>query len=386
MDGMKNSRPIRVLVCFGTRPEFIKLYPLILMLRQHADFHVKICSSGQHQHLLEPLKRLFDIEFDYELGVLKEGQHLANLFASVLTGVDAILSSFAADCVIVHGDTVTTIASALGGFFRGIPVAHVEAGLRSGSLAKPFPEEMSRKAIASFATWNFAPTKKARLNLLAEGVADQSIFVTGNTIVDTIKVLEERYKLDSLKNEWVSRLGSNIFDTFDSDFVLITLHRREIWGEEFNRILMDLRLIMEHYSQFSFVWPVHPNPTIRASVDKILGTVKNLQIVKPLEYDEFYILLRNCKVVLTDSGGIQEEAITLGKPIAVLRDTTERTEAEQLDWFVLAGTKPMMMKDNIFRLLDSYLTGPKTAQPSFIFGSGEASKSIVEILRSCFHE
>ncbi len=367
----------RVLVAFGTRPEAIKMAPVIQELRKARSFTTKVCVSAQHRHMLDQVLAIFDIKPDFDLDLMRPDQQLAELTAGVLCGMRDLYREWRPDLVLVQGDTTTTFASSLAAFYENIPVGHIEAGLRTGNKSAPWPEEVNRSLTGILSTFHYAPTEGARRNLLAEGVDSQSIVVTGNTVIDALRDVVCRFKTNP-------RLMSSLEQQFaylDSQrrLVLVTGHRRENFGEGFERICQALRTLAER-DDVEIVYPVHLNPNVRKPVHQILGKVRNIHLIAPQEYLPFAYLMQKCFLIITDSGGIQEEAPFLGKPVLLMRDTTERPEAVEAGTVKLVGTNAQTILNEANRLLDdraAYIGMSKTINP---FGDGFAAAKIVEHL------
>jgi UDP-N-acetylglucosamine 2-epimerase (non-hydrolysing) len=378
---MRRAPRRRVLFVFGTRPEAIKLAPLIARLRRHRAFCCRVCVTGQHRELLRPVLRLFGIAPEHELNVMRRGQTLGGLTSRILHGVDGVLNTVAPDTVIVQGDTTTTLGAALAAFYRGIPVAHVEAGLRTGRMDSPFPEEANRRVTGALATWHFAATPAARANLLREGVPERSIVVTGNTVVDALRGLEARIAIDPQVRERMRRRFPWLRELKDGAkrLLLVTAHRRESFGAGIDGICSALRQVAER-RDVRVVWPLHLNPDAHGPVQRILGVCPGVSLVPALDYLSFVYLLLRSFVVLTDSGGVQEEAPSLGKPVLVLRAVTERREAVDAGVARVVGTCATTIVHEVERLLSddgSYeaMTGARD-----LFGDGQASARIERAL------
>jgi UDP-N-acetylglucosamine 2-epimerase (non-hydrolysing) len=369
-----------VLVVFGTRPEAIKMAPLVLGLRARPrDFEVIVCVTGQHRQMLDQVLEIFNITPDIDLDLMKPNQEMADVTASILIKISEVLKDTKPDLVLVHGDTTTTLATSLGCFYQGIRVGHVEAGLRTGNLHSPFPEEFNRQVVSLIADLHFAPTETCRLNLLNEGVDPEEIFVTGNTVIDALFWTLSKIKDDStLREAVIEDLDKKLQFKWQSErFVLVTGHRRENFGEGFQEICLALSDLSEKYPKLQFIYPVHLNPNVHEPVFRILGKHKNIALIAPLDYLSFSMLLRNCLFVLTDSGGIQEEAPSLGKPVLLMRTTTERPEG------VLAGTTELVgaNREQIVRsaslLIEDEEVFQRMANSVNPYGSGNSVESIL---------
>ena len=326
----------KILLVFGTRPEAIKMAPLVKLLQAQPAFNVKVCVTAQHRQMLDQVLHLFDIQPDFDLNLMKPGQDLYDITSGVLLGLKPVLAQWQPDAVLVHGDTSTTFAASLAAFYQRIPVGHVEAGLRTGNLYSPWPEEANRKLTSALAQWHFAPTATSRSNLLHEGVASEKIHVTGNTVIDALLQVREKIVTDAFMRQ-----------QFEKDFgfldpakrlVLVTGHRRENFGEGFENICQALAHIAKTHADVQVVYPVHLNPQVQEPVKRLLAGIGNVHLIEPLDYLPFVYLMDRSTLILTDSGGIQEEAPSLGKPVLVMRDTTERPEAVDAGTVRLVGT------------------------------------------------
>lgn len=381
----------KVMLVFGTRPEAIKMAPLVKEFQKHPEsFKTIVCVTGQHREMLDQVLKIFDITPDYDLNIMKQGQDLYDVTARVLTGMRDVLSESQPDAVLVHGDTTTSTAAALAAFYKQIPVGHVEAGLRTHDIYSPWPEEMNRQITSRIAAYNFAPTALSRQNLLDEGVAPDSITVTGNTVIDALRWVVSRIDEDPALAEGQARvLKYSGYDTDriadDRRLVLITGHRRENFGEGFINICKAIRDLACKYPYVDFVYPMHLNPNVRQPIHEVFGEdlscFDNLFFIEPLEYLSFVYLMGKASIVLTDSGGIQEEAPGLGKPVLVMRDTTERPEALEAGTVKLVGTDYDKIVTEVSRLLDdpsAYESMSKAVNP---YGDGEACGRIVDKIR-----
>lgn len=382
----------KVMLVFGTRPEAIKMAPLVKEFQRYAEeFDTVVCVSGQHRELLDQVLSIFDIVPDYDLHVMKQGQDLYDITSRVLLGMRDVLRESKPDVVLVHGDTTTSMAAALAAFYQQIPVGHVEAGLRTHNIYSPWPEEMNRLITGRIATYNFAPTQLSRQNLLNEAVKDDSIFVTGNTVIDALhwvvdKIREEKTLSQSLAEE-LRRGGYDTSRLADGKkLVLITGHRRENFGEGFLQMCRAIKTLTERYPEVDFVYPMHLNPNVRKPIHEVFGEkldgLKNMFFIEPLEYLCFVFLMEKAHIVLTDSGGIQEEAPGLGKPVLVMRDTTERPEAVEAGTVRLVGTDYDAIVDNVSTLLDNQDVYNRMSQAVNPYGDGYACSRIVEALRN----
>ena len=378
----------KIMLVFGTRPEAIKMCPLVKELQKHQDiFETIVCVTGQHREMLDQVLGIFDVKPDYDLNIMKQGQDLTDVTARVLTGLRNVFRECHPDIVLVHGDTTTSTAGALAAFYAQIPVGHVEAGLRTHNIYSPWPEEMNRQITGRISTYNFSPTPLAEQNLRKENVHG-NIYVTGNTIIDALQMVVNRLKTDDkLRSEQdnvlmdagydISRIGNN------RRLVLITGHRRENFGEGFIRMVTAMKDLSEKYPEVDFVYPMHLNPNVRKPIHAVFGeelTRPNFFFIEPLQYLEFVHLMSQAYIVLTDSGGIQEEAPGLGKPVLVMRDTTERPEALESGTVHLVGSDYDKIMNEVSVLLDDEFAYRKMSQAVNPYGDGKACKRIVKIL------
>lgn len=376
-----------VVVFMGTRPEGIKLAPVIRALDTDPNLDVKVVNTGQHREMLAQVVDLFGVRVDLDLQVMSPGQSLAELTARLISGVDEVLDSTAADLALVQGDTTTVLAASLACFYRHVPLGHVEAGLRTQNLRSPFPEEANRVVASVLAEHHFAPTTGARDNLLAEGVDESRVHVTGNTVIDALLLEVTRQESDQVRRDIQRSLGGHLDpDWASSPFVLITGHRRESFGSGFGRICDAIGRLAERFADHRFIYPVHLNPNVQEPVRRILGDLPNVDLIPPQPYAEFVALLQGCRLVLTDSGGVQEEAPSLGKPVLVMRDTTERPEGIEAGVVELVGTEVDRIVDCTTRLLtheDDYERMSRAANP---YGDGRASQRIAAIVRQALSQ
>lgn len=379
-----------VMLVFGTRPEAIKMCPLVNEFRKYpSEFRVVVCVSGQHREMLDQVLDIFSVVPDYDLNIMKQGQDLYDVTCNVLTGMRDVLNEVRPDIVLVHGDTTTSTAAALAAFYQHISVGHVEAGLRTYDIYSPWPEEINRQITSRIATYNFAPTGLSRLNLIGEHVAEHTITITGNTVIDALDFIIDKLNSDkTLELRQHELLKSAGYDTtrLDSErkLVLITGHRRENFGDGFNRMVSAMKDLSEKHPGVDFVYPMHLNPNVRQSIHEVFGdnlVRSNFFFIEPLQYIEFVCLMEKCTLVLTDSGGIQEEAPALGKPVLVMRNTTERPEALSAGTVKLVGTDYNLIMSEVSRLLDDreyYDNMSKAINP---YGDGHACERIVNTLR-----
>lgn len=375
-----NDRRIKTLCVFGTRPEAIKMAPLALMLAADPRVDAKVCVTGQHREMLDQVLALFGVEPEFDLSIMRTGQDLTDVTTAVLQGMKSVLAEFKPDAVLVHGDTATTFAATLAAYYQQIPVAHVEAGLRTGNLYSPWPEEANRKLTGALAALHFTPTEASRANLLREGIDADSIMVTGNTVIDallnTVSRLENDADLRAKAAEPLNGL------TLGRRILLVTGHRRESFGGGFERICQALSEIARRYPKVDIVYPVHLNPNVREPVNRLLTDIDNIHLLEPLEYLPFVHLMSRSYLILTDSGGIQEEAPSLGKPVLVMRDTTERPEALEAGTVRLVGTDVNRIVREVGRLLDDANFYDAMHSAHNPYGDGEACARIVGSLMS----
>ncbi|MDO8673361.1 MAG: UDP-N-acetylglucosamine 2-epimerase (non-hydrolyzing) [Dehalococcoidia bacterium] len=379
--------PTKVLCVFGTRPEAIKMAPVVKELQNMPDrFACRVCVTGQHREMLDQVLRLFDIRPDYDLNIMQTNQSLTQLTAKALTSLEPVMVTERPDWVLVQGDTTTATCAALVAFYHRIKVGHIEAGLRTWNKFHPFPEEVNRKLVDAFCDIHFAPTEVSRQNLLREGISDSSIHVTGNTVVDALNMvanLEPTAEILSLfqslgMQDTIGGLPSAA--SASHRLILVTAHRRESFGKPLENICIALRQIASQYSEARIVYPVHLNPNVRRVVNDILGDIKNISLLEPLDYLPMVYLMKRSYLILTDSGGIQEEAPAFGVPVLVLRETTERTEAIEAGTARLVGTDTEKIVEWASRLLDDECEHHKMAHAANPFGDGHASERIVEQL------
>jgi UDP-N-acetylglucosamine 2-epimerase (non-hydrolysing) len=367
---------MKVLLIFGTRPEAIKMAPVAKALEVSLHFESKVCVTGQHREMLDQVLDLFEIHPHYDLKVMSENQTLHDITAKILIGLRSVLDEFIPDVVFVHGDTTTTMAATVAAYFHKIPIAHIEAGLRTQDLYSPWPEEGNRKLTGALATYHFAPTENAKSNLMKEGISECCISVTGNTVVDALLLAQEKIKQNTLI---LSELD-NKFTYLDRDkkLVLITGHRRESFGGGFERICEAIMKLAQKHPNVQFLYPVHLNPNVQEPVRRILSGLKNVWLIHPQSYISFVYLMSRSHIILTDSGGIQEEAPSLGKPVLVLRDNTERPEAVAAGTVALVGTNVEKIISCVDELLLSDVKYQKMSRAQNPYGDGMASERIVK--------
>ena len=377
-----------VMLVFGTRPEAIKMCPLVKEFQKYPEsFRTIVCVTGQHREMLDQVLRIFEVRPDYDLNIMKQGQDLYDVTSRVLTGMRDVLREARPDVVLVHGDTTTSTAAALAAFYQQIPVGHVEAGLRTHNIYSPWPEEMNRQITGRIATFDFAPTPLSRQNLLSEGVPDDRITVTGNTVIDALQMVVSKMKANpELEGALRAKLYRSGYDVNRGRrLVLITGHRRENFGEGFINMCTAIKDLTKKYPDVDFVYPMHLNPNVRKPIHEVFGEnlegLGNMFFIEPLEYLEFVYLMDKSTIVLTDSGGIQEEAPGLGKPVLVMRDTTERPEALTAGTVKLVGTDYDKIVDEVSELLDNPEAYSKMSQAVNPYGDGLACGRIVDKLR-----
>lgn len=382
----------RIMLVFGTRPEAIKMAPLVKEFQKNTkDFRTIVCVTGQHREMLDQVLSIFEIKPDYDLNIMKQGQDLYDVTARVLTGMRDVLKEANPDIVLVHGDTTTSTAAALAAFYQQIPVGHVEAGLRTHNIYSPWPEEMNRQLTGRIATYHFAPTPLSKQNLLMENVAEDRITVTGNTVIDALYMVVDKIKqdkeLDAMLERSLRDAGYDVARLKDGKaLVLITGHRRENFGDGFISMCRAIKALTEKYPDVDFVYPMHLNPNVRRPIHEVFGEdlsgLTNMFFIEPLEYLSFVYLMEKSTLVLTDSGGIQEEAPGLGKPVLVMRDTTERPEALEAGTVKLVGTDYGRIVSEVSALLDDSAYYDRMSKAVNPYGDGLACKRIVDVLHS----
>jgi len=381
-------RKHRVLIVIGTRPEAIKMAPVIHALSGlREEMTVSVCVTAQHREMLDQVLSIFNIRPDYDLDVMKSNQGLFDITTSILSGLKRVIEDTRPDLVLVHGDTTTTLAASLAAFYQRVPVGHVEAGLRTGNVHAPWPEEMNRRLTGGVATLHFAPTAQARANLERENVAPELIHVTGNTVVDALHMALEKIRSEDQEKWIVARLldqypglGRSMGESGERRLILVTGHRRENFGEGFENICQALHTIADRHPDIDIIYPVHLNPNVREPVGRILGGCGNIHLIEPLDYIPFVYLMNRAYLVITDSGGIQEEAPSLGKPVLVMRDVTERPEAVAAGTVLLVGTDRERIVAETERLLsdtNAYQTMSRAHNP---YGDGTAARRIAKII------
>lgn len=373
----------KTLCIVGTRPEAIKMAPLIQKLKDNPYIENKVCLTGQHKQMLDATVEHFAIPSDFNLGVMSEAQNLSDLTAKILSQLETLYAVYRPDLILVHGDTTTTLSAALSAYYHQIPIAHIEAGLRTGNLNSPWPEEGNRKLLGTLATLHFAPTPLAKKNLEQEGVPSHAIHVTGNTIIDSL--LEMMTKLES--NPQLKRHIEQEFHYLNASrkLVLVTGHRRENFGEGFENICQALAFIAKAHPDIDIVYPVHLNPQVQQPVKSYLGAINNVYLISPVNYLSFLYLMKRSYVILTDSGGIQEEALFLGKPLLIMREITERSEVIEAKAGILVGTNRNKIIEHLQALLSNQALYLTMSQPNCCYGDGEASERITKIILDWFY-
>lgn len=374
----------KIMLVFGTRPEAIKMAPLAHKLKENQEnFDVKVCVTSQHREMLDQVLEVFQIIPDIDLNLMKADQDLFDLTSSILKKMKSVFLDHQPDVALVHGDTTTTLATAIASFYSSVPIGHVEAGLRTFNFSSPFPEEFNRQITSKIAKWHFAPTDLSKKNLLSENVKNSSITVTGNTVIDALYwVLKKTEKNREYSLKLEKKINNIVpFNWRTKKYILITTHRRENFGDGFFQICSAIKALSAQYKNLHFVCPVHLNPNINKPIKKFLGGIKNIHLIEPQDYEPFIHLLKNSYFVLTDSGGIQEEAPSLGKPVLVMRDVTERPEAVEAGTVKLVGSNYQKIINGVSKLIDDknyYHTMSSAHNP---YGDGFASDRIIEILK-----
>ncbi|AKA33499.1 UDP-N-acetylglucosamine 2-epimerase (non-hydrolyzing) [Acinetobacter baumannii] len=373
----------RVLLVFGTRPEAIKMAPLALKLQQNIeDFETKVCVTGQHRQMLDQVLELFNLKPDFDLNLMKPGQTLSDVTSGVLKGLEQVFEEWLPDIILVHGDTATTFAASLAGYYHKVKIGHVEAGLRTGDLYSPWPEEANRQLTGVLANYHFAPTKSSYDNLVKENVNPETIIVTGNTVIDALLQVKDKVEQDQ-----------DLIHKFEQEFkfldknkklVLVTGHRRENFGQGFLNICSALANLAKKYPDIQIVYPVHLNPNVQQPVNELLAGIKNIHLIAPQDYLPFVYLMNRSYLILTDSGGIQEEAPSLGKPVLVMRDTTERPEAVDAGTVRLVGTDVSTIESAVSELLENSATYATMSEAHNPYGDGTACQQIVDFLKRNF--
>lgn len=371
----------RVLLVFGTRPEAIKMAPLAIKLKEFdQDFETKVCVTGQHRQMLDQVLELFDLKPDFDLNLMKPGQTLSDITSGVLVGLEQVFEQWIPDLILVHGDTATTFAASLAAYYHKIKVGHVEAGLRTGDLYSPWPEEANRQLTGVLANYHFAPTQSSYENLIKENVNPVNIVITGNTVIDALLQVKKKVETDqSLVNQFQEKFS---FLNSDKKLVLVTGHRRENFGQGFLNICTSLANLAKKYPEIQIVYPVHLNPNVQQPVNELLAGIENIHLIAPQDYLPFVYLMNRSYLILTDSGGIQEEAPSLGKPVLVMRDTTERPEAVQAGTVRLVGTDVNTIERSVTMLLENPNIYAEMSEAHNPYGDGTACQQIVDFMKS----
>jgi len=372
----------KVLLVFGTRPEAIKMAPLVKAFQNDTSFETKVCVTAQHREMLDQVLDMFEIEPDYDLNLMKPGQDLYDITSNVLLGMKDVLSDFTPDVVLVHGDTTTTSATSLAAFYQKIKVGHVEAGLRTHDIYSPWPEEANRQITGVLASYHFAPTSTSQDNLLRENKNAESILITGNTVIDALFLALDKIQTnEELKNSIIQSIKTQYKLDDSKKLILVTGHRRENFGQGFINICEALKTLALNNQDVDIVYPVHLNPNVQKPVKEILSDVNNVYLIDPLQYESFLYLMSKSHFIITDSGGVQEEAPSLGKPVLVMRDTTERPEALEAGTVKLVGTDPQKIVLEAQKLLDNKEEYEKMSQAHNPYGDGKACQKIVQFLK-----
>ena len=366
-------RKIKVMSIFGTRPETIKMAPVVHELEKREEIESIVCVTAQHREMLDQVLKALKVKPDYDLNIMKQGQTLSDITTRALKGLEDVIKEVKPDIILVHGDTTTTFAGALAAFYQQVAVGHVEAGLRTYNKYSPFPEEMNRQFVGIVSDMNFAPTERSKNNLLREGKKEETIYVTGNTAIDALNLTVDEEYSDEI-TEWIG----------DDRLIVLTAHRRENLGEPMYRMFKAIRRIIDKYDDVKMVYPVHLNPLVVKAANEVFGDSEKIKLIKPLEVVEFHNLLSRSYLILTDSGGIQEEAPSLGKPVIVLRDTTERPEGIDAGTLKLAGTEEETIYQMVDELLSDSMEYEKMSKASNPYGDGHASERIVDAIIAKF--
>ena len=369
---------MKILTVFGTRPEAIKMAPLVKTLEGDPSIESRVCVTAQHRQMLDQVLELFDIKPNYDLNIMRPGQTLSSITSNILVNIEPILEEFRPNLILVHGDTTTTFSTSLAAYYQRISIGHIEAGLRTGNIYSPWPEEANRKLTADLAKFHFAPTGKARQNLLREGVKSSDIYITGNTVIDALLWVKNKLETDQI-------LAYNVQKNFnylrnDARLILITGHRRENFGDGFERICRAIVTLARNFPEVDFLYPVHLNPNVQEPVSRILIGIENVHLIEPQDYLPFVYLMTRASIILTDSGGIQEEAPSLGKPVLVMRDTTERPEALEAGTVKLVGTDTNRIVETMTLLLTSTIAYKEMCFSHNPYGDGKACQRIIETI------
>lgn len=374
----------KILLVFGTRPEAIKMAPLVLAFQKHTqELEMKVCVTAQHREMLDQVLEIFNITPDFDLNIMKPRQDLYDVTSNILLGMKEVLTEYQPNVVLVHGDTTTTIATAMSAFYQKIPVGHVEAGLRTGDIYSPWPEEANRKLTGTLTKFHFAPTQTSKDNLLKENIDNNDIYITGNTVIDALLwVLDKINNTSTLKSELSQKIESQFSALEDGKkFVLITGHRRENFGQGFLDMCSAIKTLAQKHQNVNFVYPVHLNPNVQKPVLELLSGIDNVYLISPLDYEPFVYLMSKSYLILTDSGGIQEEAPSLGKPVLVMRDTTERPEAIDAGTVKLVGTNPNNIINEVSELLEDASAYNQMSRSHNPYGDGKACEKIINTIK-----
>lgn len=368
----------KIMVVFGTRPEAIKMAPLVKEISNNKALELRVCVTGQHREMLDQVLEIFQIKPDYDLNLMKSGQSLNDITSSILINIKCILQEYKPDLVLVHGDTATTFAVSLAAYYEKISVGHVEAGLRTGNIYSPWPEEANRKLTAVLAKYHFAPTFSSKENLIREGCVPDNIIVTGNTVIDALHLAKEKINNDIQLSDKLKQEFS--FLEPEKKIILVTGHRRESFGKGFEDICDALAIIARSYKDIQIIYPVHMNPNVRGPVNRLLSNINNIYLIEPLQYLPFVYLMDKSYIILTDSGGIQEEAPSLGKPVLVMRDTTERPEAILAGTVALVGTDKNKITEKVKELIENIEVYKKMSAAQNPYGDGKSCQRIVNAI------
>ncbi|ALN49042.1 non-hydrolyzing UDP-N-acetylglucosamine 2-epimerase [Escherichia coli] len=368
----------KIMVVFGTRPEAIKMAPLVKEISNNKALDLRVCVTGQHREMLDQVLEIFQIKPDYDLNLMKSGQSLNDITSSILINIKCILQEYKPDLVLVHGDTATTFAVSLAAYYEKISVGHVEAGLRTGNIYSPWPEEANRKLTAVLAKYHFAPTFSSKENLIREGCVPDNIIVTGNTVIDALHLAKEKINNDIQLSDKLKQEFS--FLEPEKKIILVTGHRRESFGKGFEDICDALAIIARSYKDIQIIYPVHMNPNVRGPVNRLLSNINNIYLIEPLQYLPFVYLMDKSYIILTDSGGIQEEAPSLGKPVLVMRDTTERPEAILAGTVALVGTDKNKITEKVKELIENTEVYKKMSAAQNPYGDGKSCQRIVNAI------
>jgi len=372
---------MKVLSIFGTRPEAIKMAPLVKALSQDENFESKVCVTAQHREMLDQVIELFEIKVDYDLNVMTPGQTLYDVTSTVLCSLESVLDDFQPNLVLVHGDTATTFSASLAAFYKQIKIGHVEAGLRTGNLYSPWPEEANRKLTSCLAQYHFTPTIQSKRNLLKENILPENIYITGNTVIDALLLIVNKINNDRLLKQKIKKsVALSGYQNLDREYILVTGHRRENFGQGFLNICTGLKALAELNPDIDIVYPVHLNPNVREPVRNLLANTSNVYLIEPQDYTSFVYLMMNCNFIITDSGGVQEEAPSLGKPVLVMRNTTERPEAIDAGTVKLVGSDAESILTEAQLLINDKLEYDRMALAHNPYGDGLASAKIIAAL------